>query len=112
MPHSHPRAAASVVYFLDEGDPNPDDPDSGRFCVVDPRFAPCCRIEQNYMTNPFTPNMSEGSMLLFPGALIHCVNPYTGIRPRISLSWNINPRALPGSIWELLRQPDPDGSRP
>lgn len=107
MPHSHIRSTASLVYFLDEGDPDPKDSNSGRFCVVDPRFGPCCKIEPNYMTNPFTPNTSAGSMLLFPGALIHCVNPYTGNRPRVSLSWNINTKALPGSVWEVLQQPDP-----
>jgi hypothetical protein len=28
---------------------------------------------------------------------VHAVNPYTGKRPRITLSWNINKNALPSS---------------
>jgi hypothetical protein len=28
---------------------------------------------------------------------VHTVNPYSGTRPRITLSWNINRNALPGS---------------
>lgn len=88
MPHSHPRAAASVVYVLDPGDADPEDPLSGQFAVLDPRYRDCCQDQPNYLTNPIMPKLAAGSMLLFPGWLVHGVNPYTGRRPRITLTWN------------------------
>ena len=97
MPHSHRRSTASVIYCLDTGDEDPDDPNSGRLCFVDPRLRNCCQEQEGCMTTPFVPGMTAGTMLIFPSQLVHAVNPYTGIRPRITLSWNINNNALPGS---------------
>jgi len=97
MPHSHLRSTASVVYCLDPGDEDPEDAHSGRFCFVDPRLHNCCREQDGCMTEPFLPGMSSGTMIIFPSQLVHAVNPYTGKRPRIMLSWNINKNALPGT---------------
>lgn len=102
MPHSHPRAAASILYMLDPGDADPADPLSGQFAVLDPRYRDCCQDQPNYLTNPIMPKLLPGSMLLFPGWLVHGVNPYTGTRPRITLTWNFpgpeigRPRAAAG----------------
>jgi Putative 2OG-Fe(II) oxygenase len=101
--HSHLRAQASVVYLLDPGEPNEADPVAGRFCFVDPRIAACCKVEAGHMTHVLTPDLRPGSMLLFPGHLVHSVNPYRGSRPRITLSWNINPEKLPGDPADDLR---------
>ena len=99
-PHSHLRAQASIVYCVDPGDdPRPDTPD-GKLCLVDPRYSMCCNIEPNRMTNVVIPDMRAGSMIMFPGELVHCVNPYAGTRPRLTLSWNINQQPLPGSALE------------
>jgi hypothetical protein len=95
-PHSHLRSTASVVYCLDPGDEDPDDSQSGQFCFVDPRLRNCCQHQEGCMTTPFFPGMAAGTMLIFPSQLVHTVNPYAGIRPRITLSWNINKHALPG----------------
>jgi len=97
MPHSHTRTTAAIVYMLDPGDPNPADPLDGKLCIVDPRVSSCCQIEEAVMSNPFMPDMPPGSMLIFPGQIVHCVNPYTGTRPRITMSWNINDQRIPGS---------------
>jgi hypothetical protein len=35
-------------------------------------------------------------MMIFPSEWVHLVTPYTGNRPRITLSWNMHVRALPG----------------
>jgi hypothetical protein len=35
-------------------------------------------------------------MIVFLGALVHAVNPYTGQQSRITMSWNITQEALPG----------------
>jgi hypothetical protein len=42
------------------------------------------------------PGLRAGTMIIFPGQAVHCVNPYAGTRPRITLSWNINTMAVPG----------------
>lgn len=97
MPHSHLRSTASVIYCLDTGDEDPDDPNSGRLCFVDPRLRNCCQEQEGCMTTPFLPGMMAGTMLIFPSQLVHAVNPYTGRRPLITLSWNINKNAPPDS---------------
>lgn len=97
MPHSHVRSTASVVYMVDPGEPDPEDPNSGLFNFVDPRYPPCCKMRPDYMTTPLRPVMTAGTMIVFPSHLVHCVNPYTGGRPRITISWNINATVVPGS---------------
>ena len=96
MPHSHLRSTASVVYCLDPGDEDLEDPHGGRFCFVDPRLRNCCEEQEGCLTTPFLPGMTAGTMLIFPSQLVHAVNPYTGKRPRITLNWNINKNALTG----------------
>lgn len=111
MPHSHPRAHASVVYCVDEGD-LPADPQSvdGEFCFVDPRYSACCNIQPDCMTMPVIPGLRAGCMILFPGQLVHAVNPYFGDRPRITLSWNLTREKLDGSPWDQLTSARPNGA--
>lgn len=97
MAHSHLRASASVVYCLDQGDPDEDDSLSGQLNIIDPRLAACCQQQQGFMTSPYLPRMEAGTMIIFPSQLVHAVNPYAGRRPRIMLAWNIADRALPGT---------------
>lgn len=97
MPHSHTRATASLVYFLDPGDADATDPESGRFSIRDPRFALCCPLEEGCLTNSIYCDMSPGSLVMFPGLTVHAVNPYRGDRPRITLSFNVNENAIAGS---------------
>lgn len=108
MPHSHVRAVASVLYMLDPGEETPGDPLSGKFCFVDPRMACCCKREPGRMTDVMMPDMVPGSMLIFPAMAVHCVNPYTGKKPRITMTWNLNHGALagkPSDYWEQKSQP-------
>jgi len=95
MPHSHLRSTASVIYCLDPGDEDPEDASSGRLCFVDPRLSNCCPEREGCMTTPLFPGMTAGTMIIFPSQLVHAVNPYTGKRPRITMSWNINKDTLP-----------------
>ncbi len=103
LPHSHIRALAGVVYMLESGDRDPADEDAGLFTIVDPRYGPCCEVERGRMTNPVRLDLQPGTMIIFPGQLVHCVNPYGGERPRITLSWNINREPLPGSMLDSAR---------
>ena len=91
MPHSHPGANASLLYIVDPGrdEPAPEDPLAGLFAIVDPRYAACCETQKGFVTNPVMPKIPPGTMLLFPGWLVHAVNPHTGPRPRITMTWNI-----------------------
>jgi hypothetical protein len=101
-PHSHRRAVASIVYSVDEGDPDPGCRFSGRFSFVDPRLEACCQLERGRMTNPLFPNLAPGIMMIFPAQTLHWVAAYAGERPRITLSWNLNPESLPGSVTDAF----------
>lgn len=89
VPHSHTRADMSVVYMLDPGDGEAADPNSGRFCFAEPRWALCCQVEPGRLSNTIGPAMTAGTMLIFPSDAVHFVHPYQGTRPRVTLSWNI-----------------------
>lgn len=97
MPHSHLRSTASIVYFLASGDEDAGDPLGGRFYFADPRLPGCCKEEADKMTTPTIPDSAPGTMIIFPSQVIHCVNPYHGEQPRITLSWNVSQVAVPGS---------------
>lgn len=97
MLHSHFRAMASIVYFLETGEDGTDGETGGSFNFADPRMKVCCRHEPNCMTSPCGPRVEPGMMIIFPGHLVHFVDVYRGTRPRITLSWNINRTAMPGA---------------
>jgi len=96
VPHSHIRAQASVVYLLDRGDEDPRDKLMGKFYFADPRLPYCCQHHPGHMTRLLIPDMRPGSMIVFPGQVVHSVNPYFGARPRLTLSWNINSQSTAG----------------
>lgn len=97
LAHSHERTAVSIVYCVDPGDDDPMDPLSGKLAIVDPRVEVCCPARKDSMTNPLLPRMAPGTMVVFPSAIVHAVNPYTGTRPRIALTWNIDRDVIKGS---------------
>jgi hypothetical protein len=96
MPHSHLRSDVSVVYMLDTGDDDPEDKLAARLCFADPRIDACCPDEPGRVTRHVMPIMTPGTMLIFSSDYLHSVNPYHGLRPRITLSWNITLARLPG----------------
>ncbi len=96
IPHSHIRSGASIVYSLSTGDFDENNPRGGLLYFVDPRLPMCCKEEEGRMTDPVVPNMEPGTMVMFPSEIVHCVNPYTGQSPRITLAWNIHTKPIPG----------------
>ena len=96
MPHSHLRSDVSIVYMLDVGDDDPDEPMAGKLSFADPRIEACCPDEPLRVTRHMIPDMTPGTMLIFASDYLHGVSPYRGRRPRITLSWNITLRRLPG----------------
>jgi hypothetical protein len=100
MPHSHLRSNLSIVYMVDAGDPDPGDRLAGQLCFADPRIDACCPHEPGRVTQHLLPTMNAGAMLVFASDYLHSVNPYCGVRPRITLSWNITLEKLPGRAGE------------
>jgi hypothetical protein len=96
MPHSHLRSDVSIVYMLDTGDDDPDEPMAGKLSFADPRIDACCPDEPSRVTRHMIPEMSSGTMLIFASDYLHSVNTYRGRRPRITLSWNVTLTKLPG----------------
>lgn len=97
MPHSHERTTACLVYGVDPGDPDPSDQFGGQLMFIDPRIESCCGVRGGAVTTPQMPFMTPGTMILFPSPFVHCVNPYRGSWPRITLAWNIDKDVVPGS---------------
>ena len=97
LPHGHVRATAAVVFFLELGNENRSGPGHGQFCFADPRLKVCCQREEHAMTTPCGPTVSNGTMIIFPGKLVHFVDTYQDPETRITLSWNINTTAIPGN---------------
>lgn len=106
LPHSHPRTLVSVLYVLDLGDTEAAGALNGTFLFVDPRLPACCREERGCMTTPGAPALVPGMMLLFPGKVVHCVAPYSGDRPRLTMSWDLNREAREGApLPDWVRRP-------
>jgi hypothetical protein len=90
-PHAHFDSEYSVVYYLDLGDQHPSAPLSGSFELLDPRIPHCCSKRPNFPVRGLVPKLAAGLMIGFPAELLHHAHPYLGLRPRISLAWNVNP---------------------
>jgi hypothetical protein len=112
LPHSHVRAMISIVYMLDPGDPDHDDPLAGRFMFVDPRIDHCCPHEPGRVTRPLVPDMRAGTMMAFAGEYVHCVSSYRGKRPRITLSWNITRERLAREAGSPVSPASPSSIQP
>ena len=97
LPHSHIRAMASIVYMVDEGDIDSKNALTGKLCFADPRLKYCNKHEPGRLTRVLIPEMKPGSMVMFPAATVHLVNPYFGHRTRITLSWNLNTHPIAGN---------------
>lgn len=96
--HSHATSHWSGVYYVDAGDPDPNQPRSGILEVFDPRE----RVECAGLPDaPFGKSMGlppeTGILTVFPGWLYHAVNPYYGPTERISISFNATFAPVSGS---------------
>jgi len=96
LPHSHLRSNVSIVYLLDAGDPDPDDAMAGKLVFADPRIPFCCPHEPGRVTGLLSPDMRDGTMIVFASDYVHTVGPYRGARPRMTMSWNMTIVPLKG----------------
>jgi hypothetical protein len=94
-PHAHIGSEYAVVYYLDLGDQDPTAPASGAFELIDARIPFCCSRREGFPVRGIVPDLAPGLMIGFPAELLHHAHPYLGLRPRVSLAWNINPGPPP-----------------
>ncbi len=89
--HTHPGHSWSGTYYVDLGEPEADDPDSGLIEFIDPRVgADSVELPGSPFGRKHRVRPEPGMMLLFPAWLPHYVNPFHGAGERISIAFNIN----------------------
>jgi uncharacterized protein (TIGR02466 family) len=89
--HNHPGAHWSGIYYVDPGDRDPSDGDSGKIEFPDPRsFAQMTTIPGNPFGRQLTFRPRAGQILIFPSFLNHTVHTYDGEGARISIAFNAN----------------------
>lgn len=90
--HNHPGSAWSGVYYVTAGTEAPDHPLSGQLELVDPRpYTEMVPTPGSPFGQKLLVKAQPGMMVLFPGWLYHCVNPYFGTGERISIAFNAMP---------------------
>jgi uncharacterized protein (TIGR02466 family) len=88
--HDHSESHFSVVYYPDVGDAElAQYPDSGKLCFVDPRRGGTVISGIDLFPSQFSITPQAGQLVVFPGWLQHYVQPYRGVRPRVSISCNV-----------------------
>ena len=87
VPHDHGDAHWSSAYYVDAGDDAP--PPSGRLTLLDPRRGGRSVPGLDLFPSTFDITPSTGTLVLFPGSLVHHVHAYRGQRPRISIGCNV-----------------------
>ena len=96
LPHTHPGAFWSGVYYVDDGGIAADPSLGGELEFMDPRGsvplmnAPHLRIAGN-LTAGATERIrpQPGRMVIFPAWVMHGVRPYLGAAERVSIAFNL-----------------------
>ena len=91
VPHVHPNANFSGVYYVDGGDDDPEVPESGLLTLIDPR-AGATALETDGWRHATTLDVKPqaGLLVVFPAWLSHHVHPYRGSRDRVAVSFNVS----------------------
>ncbi len=78
------------LYVVDPGDPAGEDSLSGVLQIQDPRLAVAgLTMPGDQIGRPILIRPHAGRMLMFPGWLQHATHPYQGVRPRITIHFNV-----------------------
>lgn len=88
VPHDHAGADWSAIWYVDAGDGDPTS-DGGQLVFVNPRPV-VGTIAQVLFSTHAAVRPESGMLVIFPGALMHYVEPYDGHRPRICVSCNLS----------------------
>jgi uncharacterized protein (TIGR02466 family) len=87
--HNHPNCHLSGVYYINPGEPDSQNSNSGLIGFSDPRNG-ASMIPNSYLdfgaSYQYTPE--AGMLLMFPAYLSHWVHPFTGEGKRITISFN------------------------
>ncbi|MEH2133758.1 MAG: TIGR02466 family protein [Nostoc sp.] len=89
LPHTH-SGHLSGVYYVNTGEPDSHNPNSGLIVFSDPR-SNVNGINSFYLDfgSSFKYEPKAGMILLFPAYLLHWVHPFTGAGRRIAISFNV-----------------------
>jgi uncharacterized protein (TIGR02466 family) len=92
VPHAHPNANFSGVYYVDAGnEPDAEQPTSGMLSCLDPRAnASGLSTDGWRQGTSFEIRPKGGLLVMFPASLLHHVHPYRGTRPRVAVSFNVS----------------------
>ena len=90
-PHMHPLGAISGVYYVDIPDDLPDD-GAGCLTLGQPGIDVGVELEPEYTVIP-----KPGKLVLFPSFLWHGTQPFTSQRNRLTIAFDVAPRARPNS---------------
>jgi uncharacterized protein (TIGR02466 family) len=87
--HNHPNCHLSGVYYINTGEPDPDNLNSGLIAFSDPR-AGAGMVSSSYLDfgASYQYRPEPGILLMFPAYLSHWVHPFTGKGQRITVSFN------------------------
>ena len=88
-PHHHGEAQWAAVFYVDAGDERGPGP-AGNLTFLDPRGARGGVDPLGFFAVRQDLRPKDGLLLFFPAWLQHHVHPYTGTRPRISVSSNLS----------------------
>jgi uncharacterized protein (TIGR02466 family) len=93
--HTHAGTTWSGTYYVDPGDPPPEDEYGTPIHFFDP-----CQGRSNTFMPLIVPisvliRPEPGLMIIFPSYLPHMVYPHRGSRPRISIAFNLRKEPYP-----------------
>lgn len=89
IPHNHPSAGWSGVYYVRADPPPPGKPEAGCIEFQDPRTGiSAARPAAMYGHTWHRVQPRPGLMLIFPGWMTHFVHPYDGEGERVSVSFD------------------------
>jgi hypothetical protein len=82
-PHTHPGSTWSGIFYVDAGDENC----GGTTCFLSP-----ANLERkqglDFLQNECRITPNPGMLIVFPSEIMHYVQPYIGITPRITIAFN------------------------
>ena len=88
--HNHPGFHWSGVYYVDVGERDAKETDSGKIEFQDPRgFVSMLPIPGKPFGQTTSIRPRSGALLIFPSFIYHAVTPYTGAGERISIAFNV-----------------------
>jgi uncharacterized protein (TIGR02466 family) len=93
--HNHGMCTWSGTYYVDDGDPPPEDEFGTALEIVDP----CGQRAITFFPGALSPGLYikplPGLMVLFPSYVMHMVMPHRGKKPRISIAFNYRKHPFP-----------------